>query len=227
MILFGGDYESATYTYPVTNLVSESRRRQPLSRRELQDRARKNQKNSGTHIRVARTVLNGSDFGPELEAWHRIVIEKNGIRKSLGNLAVTLFDTSQTPLLNCPDHYDSESLKDRIEEKHPEYFQKTRPIAVSGTRLVGDIESGFAWVALTFDCARNPLLEERRNIGRIIAPELRLSDSHMREQTLHISLGQMSVKEYQRDFKDELESQLPEYVILRPATVEVTSRTNN
>lgn len=184
--------------------------------KQRRNTAREEQARSGQRIRIARRVLNQLDFKKELEVWIPFVQDGVASRRSLGNLAITLFDTNQQPL-RFAEECTEEELKDRFEVRYPALFQNTPPIEVVGTDRFGDKSMPFIGLILAPGFAYS----ERREVRGIAAPELLLDDSHQNPHKPHVSLGQAFTREAAGNIQNKLDLILPGYVQFAPADITV------
>jgi hypothetical protein len=176
--------------------------------------AREAQTASGLRVRVSRAVKNQLAFKDELKVWHLPVQTGIATRKSLGSLAVTIFDTAQQPL-RFGEMFSEAALKDVLDERYPALFEESPPIEVTGTDLFGSRQSPF--VALTL--AAGFAYREQASVQAIIAPELSLDASHQLEHRPHVSLGRLLVADRAQDIRAQLAPLIPEYVQFKPATI--------
>lgn len=211
-IFFESSYEVSPYEDGISNRQRRALRG-PSAHARLAT-ARQAQADSGVRVRIARKVLNQGDFKSELKIW--IPSVQNGVaaRKSLGNLAMTIFDTSQQPL-RYSDGITQDSLEENLAEQYPALYAPTKPLEVTGTALFGSKARPF--IGLTF--APGPAFTELRKVQAIVAPELALDSSHQLKHQPHVSLGQVFSYEQALVIQDKLSSNLPGYVQLAPADV--------
>lgn len=186
------------------------------SANQRRNAARQSQAESGIRIRISRQVINQADFAPELKIWIPSVQDGVASRKSLGNLAMTVFDTTQQPLRYCDD-ISTESLEEDLESKYPELFRRTDPLEVTGTAFFGNRKSPF--IGLTFAPGR--AYDEIQQVRQLVAPELALDSSHQLSHQPHVSLGQVFSYDRALELKEKLDPVTPRYVQLAPAKVEV------
>jgi len=187
------------------------------SRRERRSAAQGAQAVTGRRIRISRPVKNQLDFKPELKAWHEPVQAGIAKRKSLGSLAMTVFDTRQQPLRFGAEHTE-ESLEGLLYDSCPALFEDCPPVPVTGTGLYGSKIRPF--VALTL--GPGPIYGERSSVRDAIAPELSLDDSHQLGSRPHVSLGQVFAAHQAVALQAKLEPVLPQYVEFGPALIELT-----
>jgi hypothetical protein len=181
--------------------------------------ARGAQDASGLRIRISRKVKNQLDFSSELEVWHSPVQTGIAQRKSLGSLALTIFDTTQQPLQSMHD-YTQESLEDMLQCRLPSLFEESPPIAVTGSALFGSRLRPF--IALTL--AAGHAHSEQAAVRSLVAPELSLDSRHQLDHQPHISLGQVFAPNQAEPIRSLLTPVLPGYVQLSPARIIVEQR---
>jgi|GEM_PF-2713059 hypothetical protein len=191
---------------------------------DLGKRARASQAASGLRVRIFRPVVNQEAFKNQLQVWHGLVNERGATRatygKGLGGLTMTLFDTSQQPLLALDESYTEESLSEKLERARPGIFKRTGSIAVLGTEQFGSKLQPF--IALTFALGPgNSLLDETRTVRHTVAPELSIRDDYLPDHRLHVSLGQVFRVADAAPLQEKLDAVIPQFVEFGPATVTV------
>lgn len=209
--------EAPVYSDEISQRQRRSLRQIPHSKRyEL---ARRAQDAAGFRIRISRAVLNNLAFRPELERWTPFVQAEPRIaeRRSMGNLALTLFDTAQQPLTRAVSYSSEEELHERLEIRHPQLFANTEPIPVIGLALFGNTAvCPFIGLKLGGDVIR----EEITVVRRVVAPELSLDSIHLPLHTPHVSLGKVLNPGSVRHVVEAIESYLPQAVQFKPAHIE-------
>ncbi len=200
-----------------------NRERRALRGPSVQERrnaARAAQAQSGQRVHIARAVLNQPDFREELKVWIPWVQDGVATRRSLGNLTMTLFNTSQQPLRYAED-YTEEDLRDKFANRYPALFDRTPPLEVTGTDLFGNENRPFIGLMLAPGFAYRELAEVRG----IIAPELVLDSSHQNPHRPHVSLGQAFTNAAALELQKRLNPVLPAYVQFGPADINVENTT--
>lgn len=199
--------------------TDEASRRRSNRTQRPRDRlatARRAQAESGIRIRIARPVANQSDFAQELKVWIPHVQEGMAARKSLGNLAMTLFDTNQQPI-TCSDGQTEESIREKIEVRYSKLFVASPTIEVTGIRRFGNTDRPFLGLTLAPGFAQ----QEQQTVRALVAPELALGEDYQLEHTLHVSLGQAFSRERAERIEKALLPVLPTYVKFGPADISV------
>lgn len=197
-------------------------RQSPVKIRPAAERlaaARLSQEASKTVIRIYRPVLNELDFEPQFFAWREYMQGATASRRSLGNLTMTLFDSNQQPLKNVPTYTEAE-MKDFLGIRYPKLFEPTPRIAVTGTSLLGSEKYPFVALGLATD---GFLKKDKKEVLKLIAPELTIANDHQKEHRLHVSLGQAqpeTAKLILRKFQEE-QIILPRHVQFGPGEVTV------
>lgn len=171
---------------------------------------------SGSRVRIARSVKNQGNFADELKVWIPFVQSGVASRKSLGNLAMTVFDTAQQPLIN--NSFNQASVEEKLKRDCPALFKDSPRIEVTGTDLFGSRSQPFIGLTL----APSSVYLEWQSVRDIIAPELSLGDAHLPRHRIHVSLGQAHTHDHAVIIQKALQSSLPEYVQFKGARVSVT-----
>lgn len=212
---FESSFERQAYSDDSRGMSTRQRRslRGPSANQRLTN-ARNAQSSSGVRVRIARSVVNQTDFQPELKAWIPSVQDGVASRKSLGNLAMTVFDTTQQPL-RFSDDLTEESLTKDFQRRYPLLFVKTKPLEVTGIALFGNRDRPF--IGLTF--APGQAFDEIGTVRDIVAPELALDASHQQSHQPHVSLGQAFSYDRAVEIMAKLDPVRPDYVQFAPATV--------
>ncbi|MBC7546835.1 hypothetical protein H7171_03775 [Candidatus Saccharibacteria bacterium] len=175
------------------------------------------QQQSGMRIRIARPVLDQPRvFQDQLKIWHAPQQEGVAKRKNIGSFAMTIFDTKQQPLKNC-EPFTVESLEEEFQSRYPQLFRATGRIAVTGMQVFGGREKSF--IGLTLE--HQEIMPERHKVYGVIAPELLLSDYHLKENRPHISLGTVFRPHLVPEIRELLEPVIPKFVQFGPATLMV------
>jgi hypothetical protein len=209
-------YSDGLYNPYVDEISSRERRslrQKPKSVRR--NDAFKAQGDAGYRVRISRPVLNQPHFMPELKTWIPFVQAGVARRRSLGNLALTVFDTSQQPLMREEGFESEERLKDRLFDRRPELARDSPPIIVKGMALFGNAREPF--VGLTLEPGF--VYEELGEVRRIVSPALDLDRSHQLDHIPHVTLGQISHLESIDTIQSALREVLPEYVQFAAADV--------
>jgi hypothetical protein len=213
-------YETRIYEDGISN--RQRRAIRGKSTRERLTEARDAQAQSGIRVRIARPVKNETDFMGELKVWIPSVQAGVARRKSLGNLAMTVFDTAQQPIRACAG-LTKEEIERRLASQYRPIFEQSPPIEVTGTALFGNLSRPFIGLTLAPGFA----FKERGIVRPIVAPELGLDDRHQPDHRLHVSLGQALSHERAIEIQAALATVLPNYVQFRPATVSVELDADN
>ncbi len=201
------------YVDEISNRQRRSLRQQSKSVKLRE--AVKAQQNAGYRVRISRSVLNQQHFTPELKTWIPFVQSGVARRRSLGNLSLTVFDTSQQPLRRDEGFESEEALREKLFDRRPELSRDSPPIAVTGISLFGNDREPF--VGLTLEPGF--IYEELDEVRRIVAPELALDRSHQRDHTPHVTLGQVINLESLDTIQKALGLVFPKYVQFEAASV--------
>lgn len=209
------EYESPIYASDSRNSQRRSLRVEPL--RQRRERAWETQQNSGFRIRISRPVMTDQPkiFERELKAWIPFVHAGVASRRSIGNFAVTMFDTNQQPLMYNDGYRSVEELREKIAVKLPKLLSRTGIIKIAGIAEFGSPKRPF--IGLTFK--EDDIKQEIRSLVAVVAPELALDDNHQQLHIPHISLGQVHCPESVAEIKNALEGTLPDYVRLAGAEI--------
>lgn len=179
---------------------------------------------SGVRVRIARDVVNQLDFKPELAAWTPFVQGGTAHRKSLGNLAMTVFDTRQQPLMNS-EGLTEDAVRTRLYRACPDVFEETQRIKVVGIDTFGNPERPFLGLLLE----PGVIHLQKGTVREAVAPELALGDDHLPDHRLHVSLGQVFGSDNAKHILDTLGPNLPSHVVFKGVdiTVECDDRGNS
>ncbi|HSX46419.1 MAG TPA: hypothetical protein VLF87_00285 [Patescibacteria group bacterium] len=224
MATYNFEHLEASLETPIYEDAISNRQRRSLQRQSSRDRlatARDAQATSGVPIRIARSVKNQTDFLPELKIWIPYGHAHTAKRKSLGNLAMTIFDTSQQPLRSS-EGQTLESVEALFDARYPDLLRPSPPIEVAGIGLYGIKDCPFIGLQLAPGFSER----EQETVRQLIAPELALDASHQKIHRMHISLGQALSRECAVVLLEELEPVLPTYVQLLPASITVAGQSN-
>lgn len=200
-----------------------SRRRQARSIKTPKQRyneAKDGQRKSGMRIRIYRPISNSQDFRDELRAWQLPADRGLAERRSLGGLAMTLFDTQQQPLKYCPD-YTEEELTDLLALRLPTLFLASGPHKVEGLRLFG-VNKNETSGHLVLSFPMGELNDELKKVKSIVAPEISLADDHLLSHIPHVSLGKIVDLSKREEIESLIEPVMPKQVTFNKTVISVT-----
>lgn len=216
---------------------NRSRNKQPAPPLQVIDRREQDCPLSEARIRISRAIgpRSQADFGAVAAAL-RVPDERKILRrKSIGSFALTVFDTRQQPLVNCPDYTMSE-LEELFNEGYKALARPTRNIGVTGLDTFGNLnsDSSDVFIALRFAPQDRVVFEEPAKIQTLLSEAGGRADNKL--YVPHVSIakvfgrartnGCMDVMQDPviRPIISSLAQIVPQYVQFEPAIVELSDR---